>query len=69
MSDHTDGQGQDLNNQDDQSNQNSNATKTFTQEEVNQILEQRLARERKRFEKQTDQQGFVLLEKDPLRNF
>lgn len=29
------------------------ATKTFTQEEVNQILEQRLARERKRFEKQT----------------
>jgi hypothetical protein len=29
------------------------ATKTFTQDEVNQILEQRLARERKRFEKQT----------------
>lgn len=29
------------------------STKTFTQEEVNQILEQRLARERKRFEKQT----------------
>ena len=51
MSENTDGQGQDQNNQDGQSD---NAAKTFTQEEVNQILEQRLARERKRFEKQTD---------------
>lgn len=34
--------------------QNTDAPKTFTQDEVNQILEQRLARERKRFEKQTD---------------
>jgi hypothetical protein len=31
-----------------------NQAKTFTQEEVDKILEQRLARERKRFEKQTD---------------
>jgi hypothetical protein len=35
-------------------NTDNQATKTFTQDEVNQILEQRLARERKRFEKQTD---------------
>ena len=50
MSDTTDDQIQDQNmdNHDDNS-----SVKTFTQEEVNQILEQRLARERKRFEKQT----------------
>lgn len=35
-------------------NTDNQASKTFTQDEVNQILEQRLARERKRFEKQTD---------------
>jgi hypothetical protein len=50
VSDTTDDQIQDQNmdNHDDNS-----SVKTFTQEEVNQILEQRLARERKRFEKQT----------------
>lgn len=35
-------------------NQNQDQSKVFTQEEVDRILEQRLARERKRFEKQTD---------------
>ena len=41
--------------QDDQTqNQNNEPSKVFTQEEVDRILEQRLARERKRFEKQTD---------------
>jgi hypothetical protein len=41
--------------QDDQTqNQNQDQSKVFTQEEVDRILEQRLARERKRFEKQTD---------------
>lgn len=39
--------------QDDQT-QNQEPSKVFTQEEVDRILEQRLARERKRFEKQTD---------------
>lgn len=34
--------------------QNQEPSKVFTQEEVDRILEQRLARERKRFEKQTD---------------
>lgn len=47
MSDTTEDQVQDQ-------NTDNQATKTFTQDEVNQILEQRLARERKRFEKQTD---------------
>ena len=47
MSDTTEDQVQDQ-------NMDNQATKTFTQDEVNQILEQRLARERKRFEKQTD---------------
>lgn len=42
------------NTEDQVQDQNTDTTKTFTQEEVNQILEQRLARERKRFEKQTD---------------
>lgn len=46
MSDTTEDQVQDQN--------TDNQSKTFTQDEVNQILEQRLARERKRFEKQTD---------------
>jgi len=41
--------------QDDQTQtQNNEPSKVFTQEEVDRILEQRLARERKRFEKQTD---------------
>ena len=35
-------------------NTDTQAVKTFTQDEVNQILEQRLARERKRYEKQTE---------------
>ena len=47
MSDTTEDQVQDQ-------NTDNQASKTFTQDEVNQILEQRLARERKRFEKQTD---------------
>lgn len=42
------------NTEDQVQDQNTDTAKTFTQEEVNQILEQRLARERKRFEKQTD---------------
>lgn len=46
MSENTEDQIQDQN--------TDNQAKTFTQEEVDKILEQRLARERKRFEKQTD---------------
>ena len=53
MSENTEGQVQDQN-MDTGADANVDAVKTFTQEEVNQILEQRLARERKRFEKQTD---------------
>lgn len=50
MSENTEDQVQDQNTDD---RSTDSAAKTFTQEEVNQILEQRLARERKRFEKQT----------------
>lgn len=50
MSENTEDQVQDQNTDD---SSTDSAAKTFTQEEVNQILEQRLARERKRFEKQT----------------
>jgi hypothetical protein len=50
VSENTEDQVQDQNTDD---SSTENAAKTFTQEEVNQILEQRLARERKRFEKQT----------------
>lgn len=50
MSENTEDQVQDQNTDD---SGTESAVKTFTQDEVNQILEQRLARERKRFEKQT----------------
>jgi hypothetical protein len=50
VSENTEDQVQDQNTDD---SGTESAVKTFTQDEVNQILEQRLARERKRFEKQT----------------
>lgn len=52
MSEIMDGQVDDQNN--DSAESNEPTGKVFTQAEVDKILEQRLARERKRFEKQTD---------------